>query len=234
MKGRIPRTLADFDSYIRTVIAFLQATSGASTNGERLGLTTGEVAAAAAYLTQWYTGVPASPGAYEKHTNPATKSKATRLAVLNIMKNFRLLFSPFLTRMSGSAAIPDADRLVLRIASPVTTHRTPQTPIKDDIFALVKAAGGGNISIMCRSDHDASRGSLAADADGVEVAWSVGAAPATPDNAQFKLTFSKSKFIIAGGLANSGKKIYIYVRWINSKHPEIAGDWSTEYSVMIM
>ncbi len=233
MNGRIPKKLSEFDIYIKTVTAFIQGASGTSTNGERLGLTTTEIGLVAGILALWFTGNPATPGAYEKHTNPTTKNKATRLAVLNIIKNFKLLFTPYLTRMSGSANITTNDRLMLNIAPPVTTRRTPQSKISDDIYPLIKATGGGNISIMCRTEHDASRGSLAKDSDGVEVGWAIGAPPATAKDAPNKERFSKSKFAIEAGLDNIGKKIFIYVRWINSKHPDIAGDWSIQYSIMI-
>jgi hypothetical protein len=231
---RILEALSDFDTYIKTVIAFLQGSSGTSTNGERLGLTTTEIAAAADFLTKWFTGDADNPGAYELHTNPATKGKTSRLAVLRIMAGFRKLFNPFLNRMSGSANITPNDRLIFKIAPPVTTYHKNKTQIKDEIYALIKATGSGNINIMCRTEHEASRGSLPDDSDGVEVVWSLGTPPETAHNAQFKLYFSKSKFTINAGLDNSGKKIYLYVRWINSKHPEIAGNWSMQYSSLIV
>ena len=231
---RIPTTLSLFDNYIKTITVFLQATSGSTTHGGRLGLTAPEITSVEGYLTQWYTGVPATPGAYEKHTNPATKNKATRLAVEGIMLNFGVFFTPLLTRMSGSAAITAEDRLILNIAEPNHSHRIPQSQIKDAIFALVQATGGSNISISCRTEHDASRPSLPGDADGVETAFSIGTQPLTADDAQYKKQFSKSKFTISGGLANIGKNMYIHVRWINSKHPAIAGDWSTMYIIMIV
>ena len=231
---RIPQTLASFDGYIKSVVTYLQATSGATTNGARLLLTPAEITATAAYLTQWYTGLPASPGAYEKHTNPLTKTKATRLAVETIMLNFSVFFTPLLVRMSGSPAVTTDDRLILNIAEPNHSHRIPTSQIKDAIFALIVANGGGNINIACRTEHDASRPSLPRDADGVEIAFSISTQPPTPDDAQYKKQFSKSKFTISGGMGNIGKQMYIYVRWINSKHPAIAGDWSMVYSIMIV
>ena len=231
---RIPEALAAFDSYIKTVITFLQGTSGTTTNGERLGLTEEEITAAATFLTKWFTGDAAHPGAYELHTHPATKGKATRLAVLGIMAGFRTLFNPFLNRMSGSANITSQDRLILKIAPPVTAYSKRQTPLKENIYALITAGGGGNINIMCRTEQDASRGSLPNDSDGVEIVWSIGTPPETANDTHFNRTFSKSKFTIDAGLTNSSKKIYIYVRWINSRHPEIAGKWSMQYSVMIV
>ncbi len=232
--ARVPKKLSEFDTYIKSSVGYLQITVGTTTNGARLGLSTTEMTSAAGYVTSWYTGDPANPGAYEKHTNPLTKSKATRLAVENIMLNFTVFFNPLLVRMSGSANITSDARLILHIAEPNPGHRTPQSQIKDAIFALLSAKGGGNINVACRTDHDAKLPSLPKDADGVEIGWSIGAEPPTAEASQYFRQFSKAKFTIAAGLANSGKKIYVHVRWINTKHPEIAGDWSTVFSIMIV
>ena len=232
-QGRIPTTLAAFNEYFSNVTNYLQTTSGATTNGGRLGLTVGEVTAIVAMFALWYTGNPAAPGAWEKHNNPLTKGKATRLAVDTIMLNFNVLFQPFLVRMSGSANITTDDRLVLNIAPPSHHHRIPVTPISDGMFVGLLAPGGGNIEVVCRTTSDASRPSLPKDCDGVELAWSIATQPPTADDAQNKRVFSKSKFAINVGLANAGKTIYVFARWINTKHPEINGKWSAMYSIMI-
>ena len=227
--SRVPQTLPEFDIYIKRVDLFLQAITPPAVvnNGTQLGLTPAEISETTDFRKLWFTGLPATPGAYELHTSPATKTHNTRLAVEGIMTDFTEFFSPLLVRMSGSANITSAFRTVLNIAEPNPEHTTPTEAITETVVAEAKPIGGGEMRFTCRTSHDTGRASKAEGADSVQLAYKVGdPAPADPDAGTTKEIFTKSVFILALGAGNVNKKLYYFVRWFNTKYPGLAGPWS--------
>jgi len=234
---RITSKLSDFDVYIKRVIVFLEAIvpPAVITNGARLGLTPLEITAAHAFLTQWFTGIPATPGAYEFHTNPDTKTKATRQQVVNIIKNFSIFFRPLLDRMSGSASINSDDRLILNIAEPGDQPSTPQTPMTESVFFEGKQIGGGTLRFTCRTTSDTKRASKPERADSVQISYKIGdPPPAHFDDATSKEVFTKAVFNLVTGAGNTGRKLHCFLRWSNTKHPEIAGPWGEVKTITIL
>jgi hypothetical protein len=230
---RVPRKLGAFDQYIRRVIAFLIA--GSPTNGSRLLLTAAEIAQAQGFLTLWYTGNASSPGAWELHSNPNTKNKSTRKAVMKIIKDFSTFFGPLLNRMNGCAAVTAADRLILNIADPNPLHTRHSEGITDLVNFILVPKGGGDMRIICRTSTDTKRASKSSNADSIQICYKVGdPAPVSTDDATAKTYISsKASFTLQLGTANIGKKIYVYTRWYNIKHPELAGHWSSLEQAMI-
>ena len=231
--ARVSKKLSAFDQYIRRVIAFLIA--GSPTNGSRLLLTVAEIAQAQGFLTLWYTGNAASPGAWELHSNPNTKNKATRKAVIKIIKDFSNFFSPLLNRVSGCSAITASDRLILNIADPNPTHTLHSEMIEDYVIFILISKGGGDVRVICRSSTDSKRASKSPLADSVEIFYKVGDPPpvSTDDETIKFFISSRASFTLPLGTANIGKKLYVYARWYNVKHPELAGHWSSIEQVMI-
>jgi hypothetical protein len=232
--SRVPRSLAKFDQYIKTVTAFLLA-GGATSNGIRLGLTAAKITQVQGYLTQWYTGNPSSPGLYELHTNPATKTKATRKQIADLIKKFATFFSPLLIRMSGSTAITVSDRLVLNIAAPNTSKTKPRVPITDTVYFEAKPLGGGSMRVTCRVSTDTKRASKPKGADTVQLSYKTGdPAPVGPDDpASKKDSSTHALFTLPLGASSAGQKLYLFARWMNTKHPELAGPWSPLTTVFI-
>jgi len=230
---RVPRKLSIFDQYIRTVIAFLAA--GTPTNGSRLLLTVAEIAQAQGFLTLWYTGNSTSPGAWELHSNPNTKTKNTRKMVVKIIKDFCNFFNPLLTRMSTSPNITTADRLVLNIAAPNVQRTHHREGIQDMAYFALKPLGGGDVRIICRTTHDTKRASKALTSDCVQLCYKVGdPLPLNTDDTTTKTeSFTRAMFTLHLGTASEGKKLYVFARWINTKHTELAGPWSSMSQVVI-
>jgi len=230
---RVPRKLGAFDQYIRRVIAFLIA--GSPTNGSRLLLTAAEIAQAQGFLTLWYTGVAASPGMWELHSNPNTKNKATRKGVVKIIKDFAAFFSPILNRVNGCSAITATDRLILNIADP-NSLRTRHIESNEDLinFMLV-SKGGGDVRVICRTSTDSKRASKSPLADSVEIFYKVGdPLPISTDDVTLDFFIStRASFTLSLGTANLTKKLYVFARWYNTKHPELAGHWSSIEQVVI-
>jgi hypothetical protein len=229
---RVPKTLSKFDQYLRTVIAYLNLIIPPSIQKtwQRLGLTTTENDDAGAYLDQWTK--PDQTGAYDLHSNPETKNKSTRLKVVNIMEGFSAFFGPLLVRMSGSANITSDDQLVLNIAPTNPSRRRPKEKIKDTVYLDAKALGEGDVRFTSRTTKDSKRASRPKGTTAVEVAYSMAVTP--PLNAEDGTTFISSThaaFTYSFGAANSGKKLYVFARWINAKYPELAGPWCNMITV---
>jgi len=226
-RNRIPRSLAKFDIYIRRVSPFLSTVVGVITNGERLGLTVAQNNIVKGFHDQWYTGIPATPGAYELHSNPDTKTKTTRNNVLNIIKNFTPVFRPMLTLMSVSPNLTESDRQVLNIPAPDTTP-TSRGLIEDEPTVNLKSMAGGRIKVRTRISVDASRASKHPLADAIEMRYQVGGAQPANAAACSNVTQSKKAlFTFEAGSENSEKKFYCFCRYVNLSNPENNGPWGT-------
>ncbi len=59
------------------------------------------------------------------------------------------------------------------------------------------------------------------------------APPQHPDDGAKQEFFSGATHQFAFGAANKGKYLYVWSRWYNSKHPEIAGDWNARQVELI-
>jgi hypothetical protein len=252
MAYRIPTDLSGFGDYLQTVDLYLNAPEpgGTAKRGESLGMVSAELTQLQTFSKQWSTGDLSDPGVYDLHRNPDTKTKKTRKDVEKLIKDFKTFFMPLLNIMEVSRNITSGDRLVLRIAEPVTSHGHRITPIAESCNASVKAMGGGDMKVDCRVTHDASRPSLPEGADGVEIAF-VTVWPDTsksmpaelsgkvksiltgPGDGTTKMIFTKASFLLRLGAENSGATLQFFVRWINTKRPELAGQWTGPYSITI-
>jgi hypothetical protein len=222
---RISQTLSGFDLYIRTVVPWLNL-GGPPSNGIRLGMTAPQITTAQGFLTQWWTGVPATPGWYEKHTNVNTKTKTTRLQVETIMDDFTDFFSPILTGISVHTALTTDDRGILNLPEPDRTP-TARPVISDQPFVKVDSLPSGHFKIRSRLTADASRASMHPDADGVEMRYQVGgAAPANANVCTGVKVSTKALFDFDAGVANDGQKLFCFLRYINQSNPENNGPWS--------
>ncbi len=231
---RIPRTLPEFDRYIHTVVTFLLE-GGVNSNGIRLGLLASEIKKAQIFFAQWYTGNAAAPGAYELHTSPNTRTKATTVQVNIILRSFSDFFRPLLTRMSGSGFITSSDRLILNIAPPNDHKSKPRLPFIQTVYFTAQALGGGVMKVTCRTVNDSKRASKPKGADIVEICYKTGGPPpSNAGDADLKTLISTHAVILLQtGPANGGNRLHAYARWSNTHHPELAGPWSVLLSVFI-
>jgi hypothetical protein len=112
--------------------------------------------------------------------------------------------------------------------------------------------GGGQVKFVCRPVADTARASKATGADGLILSYRV-VAPIVetegegeqavtvikrpdftdPDDGTTKVVQTKAMFTIDFGAANAGYILQFYARWINSKHPTLAGPWTGPYSEAI-
>ncbi len=233
-EGRIPRQIPKFDQYFRAIVSFLTA-GPTPNNGTRLGLTAAEEAQLTALYTQWFTGNQAAPGLIELHGNSLTKNKATAIGVEKFMRDFGVFFRPLLNRMAVSPVITSSDRVALHIAEPNLNRTLHQVPISETVFFEAKSLGGGQFKFSCRTTKDSRRCSKPKGADSVELSIKIGdPAPTNGDDPSTrKETSSHAQFILSLGGANAGLKAYLYARWINSKHQQLAGPWNAMTVVIV-
>jgi hypothetical protein len=124
----------------------------------------------------------------------------------------------------------------------VTVHTTP---IQDKCNSVIIPLGGGAVKITCKSDHENPRASLPPMANAVEIAYKLGIprfttedTPTTkvgtrirsqiinPEDHTTKVVVTKAKFMLQFGLENAGKDLHVFVRWVNTRRPLLAGPWT--------
>lgn len=225
-RNRIPTSLSGFDEYIRRAVPYIQAGAPIK-NGLRLGLIATELTDAQAYLTQWWTGIPASPGIYELHSNPDTKTQTTRNMVVTLMDDFTAFFSPLLTRMGTSPEITETDRSTLSLPAP-DRIATPRGVIDAEPTVKVNSMPSARMQIRVTTDADASRASLHPLADAIEMRYQVGGTqPANAPACAGVMVSKKSIFNFDAGIDNEGKKFFGFVRYVNLTDPAKNGPWSS-------
>jgi hypothetical protein len=117
-----------------------------------------------------------------------------------------------------------------------STHTTPHTAISDTVIVSLHPLGGGTIEIKCRTSHDSNRPSIAESADCVQYLYMVGTTPpaSTNDAGLRGVSSTHASFTLSLETGSSGKTLYIYFRWYNTKHPALAGPWSSLQTVLVL
>jgi hypothetical protein len=237
---RIPPEVLKFIVYIVAVNTYLQTIAPGDTDprGIVLGMTTTELDKLNKFVKKLVSGDPLLPGIWDMYQNPDTRTKKTTADYKQLRKDFSVFFRPLLKRMEGSANITDGDRLPLRIAIPTGKHKRPTKPIADICFASVRPMGQGRIYVVCRYTEDSKRSGRPAGTTGIEVAYIIEAIsdvnnndPKRPlvedaDAIPTRHISTRATFNMNLGGANAGSRIKLFFRWINSKYPDLSGDWS--------
>jgi hypothetical protein len=227
--SRIPPGIEEFNGYIGTTADYnIEGTP--VNNGNRLGLSDDNITDWSAHRANWRDNL------YPKHSSPVTKTSVVVRDVQDFMRAFRAFAQPLLNIIAASPATTNDDAAVYNVvrdsehANP--TH--PITPIAENVMADARQIGGGQVEFTCRTSHDSKRASKAEGADSVQVAYIIGTTPPANINATTsKEVFTHAKFTFHAGAENAGNKLYIYMRWYNTKHPELAGPWSSLVTVIL-
>ncbi|MCF8275281.1 MAG: hypothetical protein K9J17_00995 [Flavobacteriales bacterium] len=244
MPTRIDQSDGGFDSYITSTTDYLEAET--PTNGERLGLTVGE-------LTEWSSRRDAWVLIYAKHKDASKRTK-TITAEKDLQKKAFIQFAnPLLTRMSVSPALTSDDRGALHLSE--RDAPTERTKIETTPLAKIIPMEGGDVKIRVRTTEDGNRASKHPDADHVEMRYalvSVGQdtgsfpipdptiprppsdtaagaqkVPTTAAECPYSKISKKAIFIASLGQEHSGKRIYAFFRWVNASKEENSSSWST-------
>lgn len=222
---RIPTVIAEFNAYIGNTHTYLQA--GTPANYLRLGLTLADA-------TAWSDATEEWAELYTNYINPLTSTSIIVEKIRNAMHDFRAIANPMLAVIAANPVATDDDagvfNLVLNRNHHAPTH--PTTPITATVMTEAKPIGGGDLLVTCRDMTDDSRASKNPQADSVQVAYKIdGTAPEGANDGTTKEIYTKARFLMHLGSENAGKKIYLYFRWYNTKHVNLAGPWSTLQTV---
>jgi len=202
------------------------------TNGTRLGLS-------AQNLTDWNDKfVYWRDTLYTKYSDPLQSTSAVKDEVRNFMKDFKTFAQPLINLMVASPNAKEADAAVFNFVLNRAKATRRNTPIKELVEFTTQPLGGGDMKFSCRTGHDSSRASKAEGADSVQLAFliadTVDVFKATPSDLGMKTeAFTRAQFIFHAGAANVGKRMIVFTRWFNTKHPQLAGPWSAVRMVVI-
>ncbi len=230
---RIPRGIVLFNGYITTTRVYFEAGSP-TTNASRLGILETEVAQWKAFEDEW---TPLYTLYVDKKASRTTSIKDRLLAIINKTLDFNQT-NHILDRISVSLNVTIVDLETFHIKKGVlqkSIRTIPQTPINEPVTVTLLLLGGGSLAIKCYSTTG-QRASIYENADCVQYIYLVGDVP--PVSADVigltKDISRRASFTLALGSGSSGKYLYIYFRWYNTKHPELAGPWSSLQTTLIL
>lgn len=229
----IPLSYDKFNTYLQNTTTFLF--EGAPTaNYVRLGIPETVANGWKEISTQW------NP-IYSKYTDKYNfRTQAISDELRSIIDSTRRFEDEnhliALIAISPNATVTDLETFSINGANGQKKSRTiPQSQITSLVNAILKPIGGGSISIKC-FDANSKRASIYETANCVQYRYCVGnTAPASVEDDILDMDIStKGSFILSVGAENEGKRLYIYFRWHNTKHPEISSPWCPLQSTIII
>lgn len=227
---RIPLQPVAFNSYLINTTNYLND-GNPTKNSDRLGITADEMLKWNSIHEQWQALYPLyidKPMSRTKAVITQLQSTIEELHTFNKSKHL-------LDRIASSPNATAVDLEIFNIKTSTGKKSATTLPIQSAVLAAFQVLGGGSLTVKCRSENS-QRPGIIAEADSVQMVYMVGTTP--PESADMpglnKELSSKSTFVLSLGSASSGKSLYIYFRWYNSRHPELAGPWSAMYSTLIL
>jgi hypothetical protein len=148
------------------------------------------------------------------------------------VKELRKFVQEFIAR---SSLVTNAQRKAMGVTVPVK-KRTSRLPIETAPTVRLIAKEGARFIAECRVESDSNRTSRHKDSDGVELAYMVAdktEPPANPaETTESKLNGS-ARVWLELDIADAGKSLHIFARWINTTDDSKNGPWSTIKSRVI-
>jgi hypothetical protein len=229
---RIPRGIDDFNPYIVNTTAFLH--SGVPNNAERLGILIAELEKWSAFAGAWS---PLYSKYSDKKSSRTTVVKDQLLEIISNTVDFDQSVH-FIDRIAASPNVTIVDMEAFNIKKGVlqkTSRGSSSTPIAESVTVTIQPIGGGTMSLKCYSTTG-QRASIYSGADGVQFLYVVGDVPPVSAEAPglSKELSTKATITLSLGSGSSGKNLYIYFRWYNTKHPELSGPWSALQTSLIL
>lgn len=223
-RSRIPLDYVGFNSYMYNTTTYL--VEGTPTNAERLGLSTEMV-------DQWSSFKDRFEPYFIKYED---KLNQRTTSVINNMKKIILDCRKFdqdshmlnLIANSNAATLDDFEVFRIKKGQVLSEENStiPQTPIAASVQAVITPRGGGDMYIQCGNNVN-TRTAIVEKATVVEYRYCIG--PEVPECINSKMLefgySTKASFTLHVGAENSGQSLFIYFRWNNTKHPDLAGPW---------
>jgi len=227
--SRIPKKIADFNSYISDTDNHLQVINPGPPpvpNWQRLGLTQQDA-------DQWHAIRQVWGALYPQYTNPDTHTKTVTDEVEETIEAFRVFAQPLLNIMAPNpnATAQDANILNFKIGRSEPTH--PTVPIAEVCLVKTESMGQGLTRFIVRTDED-RRPAMAGGANIIQVAIKIGGTPPTgPEDGTSMFILGKAIDTYNLGSQNVGQRAYAYFRYVNTRYPHLAGGYSEAVTFLI-
>jgi len=204
---------------------------GMPRNAERFGITPDEFNLWSGIMTRW------NPlyALYSDKANARTQVVVAQLQGLVDEFNALNQSKHLLDRIAASPEVTVADLKIFNIKGRESKRSVAVQPIQEAVNVSVQLLGGGSVTVRCHGEGSL-RPSIIDAADSIQYVYLVGTTP--PESADIpglsKDISTKASFTLSLGSGSSSKYLYIYFRWYNTKHPELAGPWSGLLSTLIV
>jgi hypothetical protein len=226
-----PRKDGDFNTYFLQVILHLFATNtpdpvmgGIPVHTLQLGLTADKLNPLWAMFNSWADLYPKSKDSTQR-TKTITGDKNAKRK--QIEAKLRELYNDI---PESALTSTDRDKLNLKLRDTTLTRRGK---INDTVTIELKSDAGSRVKVRCRLSEDATRASMHPLADGIEMKYKIGAAPATPEQCTNSMVSKKALFSMEAGMENAGQRLYAFFRYVNLTNPENNGPWGVLHNVII-
>jgi hypothetical protein len=229
---RIPRTIKEFNIYLTNTAAYLQQST--PTNATRLGLSDEEAARWQSYYEEW---LPLYRLYSDKKNSRTTAVRDQLVALIDSVVAYDRKHH-LVDRIASSPTAVLTDYETFRIKAGIlkkSSHTVPSYPITEQIAVRLLPIGGGMITVKCYTTSG-RRAALCEGANGVQYRYCVGTEPpasAEADGLKGDLS-TRAILMLDTGAASRGKELYIYLRWYNTHHPQLAGPWCAPQSTLIL
>lgn len=222
---RVPKGTENCVQYINNGVAYLQKSDveGGPTNAERLGIQN--------EVSEWTEIASKLSEPYALWKDPIEgRTRAVSAKVQSCLKTFNdyILNRKVLDQIAASPNVNETDLEVFNIK--LRSRKITKEPLSK-ITAFVDPSftnvGSGFIKVRCRNNVDSGI-HIIKEANCVEYRYLIGEEPPTsPDDVGLILGLStKATFILELPAKEVQKKLFIYMRWNNQKHRDIAGPWT--------
>jgi len=119
------------------------------------------------------------------------------------------------------------DSMKVTLGIPVKKkRRRERSVIQDLVWLMITESRSMMMYFKCRVPEKEGRASIHAEADAVELRYSIGSRPASVDETTHSFISSKAGFRIAFNHKFRGQYIYVYARWKNMKNDALSGPWN--------
>lgn len=218
MRDYLPDADADFDIWLDNFLAVLKGLQSA------LGLAPATVNAIEASHTDFKTKF-ADVNTLRAQLDAAFAAKNTAVDAL------RASVRALVRTLQANAQLKDADRAKLQLTVPDTVRTPAPVPTTHPIAQLDVGQPLRHTGEF-RDEATPSRRAKPAGVHGCEVRFQIsGAEPVDPETMLTLGTFPKSPFVKDFNVADAGKTVFYYLRWVNKRGA--AGPWSELVSATI-